>query len=409
MIFVTLDDLESISSTNAKIEILKAGMTPELRELLDLALNFKIKFGVKQFDDYLNTPEGPGMSHPQFVALAQKLASRQITGDLARQAIDDFFLSCANDQRKWYGRVLRKDLRSGTDIDLCNKAGYNFPVFEVALAKDAKKVKNLAQVLVKGGYISPKLDGYRCLAVIDNGDVKLYSRNGKEYENFPTIVAELSRVFHDQRIVLDGECMSDTFQAIQKTALSCKSKASVGDIVYHIFDVIPFMEWTSQKFEMQRQHRMEWLKLLELDKNSTLLKEVPQAYINNLADALKLERDYIAIGLEGAIFAPDKQPYYVGRKTGGLLKFKTMLSMDADIVGYKEGLGKYQGMLGALIVRQDNQLLCEVGTGFSDEERLHIWQRQSEFLGVKVEVKYQELSTDGICRFPVKMRFRLDK
>ena len=49
-----------------------------------------------------------------------------------------------------------------------------------------------------------KWDGYRAIAEVSNGNVKLYSRNGNTFENsYPIIVDELKKIKRD--IVIDGE------------------------------------------------------------------------------------------------------------------------------------------------------------------------------------------------------------
>lgn len=42
------------------------------------------------------------------------------------------------------------------------------------------------------------------------------------------------------------------------------------------------------------------------------------------------------------------------------------------------------------------------------EERADIWKRRSEFIGKTAVVKFQELTADGIPRFPVVNGFRAD-
>src|SRR5437868_3092879 len=49
-----------------------------------------------------------------------------------------------------------------------------------------------------------KWDGYRAIAEIDHGSVKLYSRNGLSFENaYPAVVLQLKKL--KQKAVLDGE------------------------------------------------------------------------------------------------------------------------------------------------------------------------------------------------------------
>jgi DNA ligase-1 len=104
-------------------------------------------------------------------------------------------------------------------------------------------------------------------------------------------------------------------------------------------------------------------------------------------------------------------PYYLGKKSNKLLKLKTMQSQDCRVVGFYEGEKgtRNEGTLGGLELIQENEKTCNCGTGFSDEDRSYIWNNRSEFVGRIAEIKYQELTEDGVMRFPVFMRWRNDK
>jgi ATP-dependent DNA ligase len=405
-----LSQLEATPGSLAKIEILKDNKDhPQLRELLGMVFDFKIKFFMNKFDDNQCGLLGNGVSHNDFIALANKLRRRVIVGNEARSQVSQFFWCCSsNEERKWYSKILRKNLGIGVDVSMANKAGYDIEVFDVMLAKDGKGNKKVKEIVAKGGLVSPKLDGYRCLAIIVDGEVELYSRNGTLYGNFPSIEEELKKLFPIGSYVFDGEIMSDNFQSMQKTAFSIKSKQSCGDVVYHIFDEIPFDEWNTQVFAVNKVDRYKQLCTTFNTIVSSRLQLVPQTFTTSLADILQLEIDYCAQGYEGAMFVPDI-PYYLGKKTNRMMKFKTMLSQDCKVLGFVQGENKYAGMLGALTVMQENQCICDVGTGFDDADRAYIWDNPDEFLGLIVECKYQELSPDGVMRFPVKMRFRIDK
>ena len=68
---------------------------------------------------------------------------------------------------------------------------------------------------------------------------------------------------------------------------------------------------------------------------------------------------------------------------------------EATVVGHVPGAGKHQGRLGALELEMRNGTRFSVGTGFSDAER-----RSPPPIGSVVTFRYQELSRDGVPRFP---------
>jgi DNA ligase-1 len=135
---------------------------------------------------------------------------------------------------------------------------------------------------------------------------------------------------------------------------------------------------------------------------------VEQRLVYSEAEILQCEVDFMANGYEGAMALPNI-PYYRGKVTNKLMKFKTMLSMDCMVTGIYEGEDKYEGMMGGFSLIQEDGIACKVGSGFSDKDRKDIWNNESLAVGRIAEIKYQEVTPDGVMRFPVFVRWRNDK
>ncbi len=405
----TLELVSKTSSKNEKLAILKKGRTDRLTHLLDAVFNFNRKFFLIKVPSQSKVASKEKDLHAEFIKLLALLESQEERGNEAIARVQSFMDKCTKQQATWYKRVIQKDLKAGFSVKTANKAGFNIPVFEVMLAKDGKNCKKLKEIVKAGVWVSPKFDGYRCLAVIRNGDVTLFSRNGSVYQNFPKIEKSLAGCFPKGNHVFDGEIMSDDFQSMQKTAFASKKRTTVGDVRYHIFGIIPYEEWASQKFKMKTNDRIGNLKIKskKFDNNLVL---VDQIYTTSLDGVYGLEEEYVTIGYEGAMMLPNI-PYYLGKKTNKLLKFKTMLSQDCKVVGLYEGKEgtKYEGMMGGFELTQENGKHCECGSGFSDEDREYMWENRNKVIGRIAEIKYQELTNDGIMRFPIFLRWRDDK
>lgn len=405
-----LQELESASGKNDKARILETNKDNQrLFELLDAGLNFFRKFHIHKFDMPHAVSDSHEVDvHANFLFTLSELENRNVTGNDAKSLVESFFGVCTAEQQKWYTRVIQKDLKIGVSVKTAAKY-FNIPTFDVMLATDGKKCKKLGQIIEGGVYASPKLDGYRCLAVIAGGSVTLYSRNGSVYTNFPIIEQQLlSMVSEDINLVLDGEIMSDDFQSMQQSAFASTRGTTVGDVTFHIFDYIPYSEWQSGKFKMKKSDRLTLLnKMDKVIKGRDNIVLVDQERVDSIDRVLQLEKQYMALGYEGVMVVPDI-PYYKGRKSNKLMKFKTMLSQDCEIVGFYEGTAgtRNEGRLGGLVLKQENGLTCECGSGFSDEDRDYIWRNQSQFLGRTAEVKYQELTNHNVMRFPIFMRWR---
>jgi DNA ligase-1 len=409
-----IDVLEKLSQTpshNEKAKILENNKSnTQLLELLNACYNYKRKFFIRKFDtsNFVATGTVFPNLHSHFVALLNKLETKAIVGNEVRTAVNLFLLKCDSLQTKWYSRVLRKDLKAGLSEDTV--VLYTpIPIFKVQLAKDGKECKKALAVLSKGVYLSPKFDGYRCLAVIEDNHVTLFSRNGTVYDNFPTIEDSLIKSFPNQKFILDGEIMSADFQAMQSSAFASKRGTTVGDVTFHVFDTIEWDEWENKIFVEKKSSRYERLKVLSKSFCPNV-QLVVQTLIYTVKDALAAEVLYMSQGFEGAMTCPDI-PYYLGKKSNKLMKWKTMISEDCEITGFYEGSEdtKNVGKMGGFVLKQENGKTCECGSGFSDVDREYIWNNQAEFLGRTIEVKYQEKTQHDIMRFPVFKRFRDDK
>ena len=408
-----LQAISDESSKNGKLKLLKDNVqNKRLAQLLDAALNYKRIFYINKLDlgqSLINEGVAFPDLHEEFIEILNKLETRVITGNEARLELVFFLIKCSKKQVDWYLRILRKDLKAGFSAETAAEAGFDIPLFDVMLAKDGKSCKTLNQIISKGVFASPKFDGYRCLAVINEGKVTLYSRAGTEFVNFPSIAESLERSFPKASLVLDGEIMSDDFQSMQKSAFANKRGTTVGDVKYFVFGYIPYGEWNSKSFSMKTSERLNQLADLEYSFEENIVR-VDQKFITNADDAYKFEAECMAQGYEGAMLLPDI-PYYLGKKSNKLLKLKTMQSQDCRVVGLYEGEAgsRNDGVMGGVDLIQENGVACRCGSGFTDEDRHYMWSNQSEFIGKIAEIKYQELTEDGVMRFPVFLRWRNDK
>jgi DNA ligase-1 len=91
-------------------------------------------------------------------------------------------------------------------------------------------------------------------------------------------------------------------------------------------------------------------------------------------------------------------PYRPGRGDA-LLKVKPYLEGDARVIGHVPGRGKYQGMLGSLLVELPDGKRFRIGTGFTDAERA-----SPPPAGSLVSFKYHGLTRNGLPRFASFLR-----
>ncbi|GLQ50246.1 DNA ligase [Dyella flava] len=120
-----------------------------------------------------------------------------------------------------------------------------------------------------------------------------------------------------------------------------------------------------------------------------------------VADEAELKRrmdDVVRGGGEGLVLHRGASLYHAGRN-GDLLKFKPYDDAEAKVVGYAPGKGKYDGMMGALLVEMPDGTRFRIGTGFTDEQR-----RNPPPVGSLVTYRYQGTTAGCKPRFARFMR-----
>jgi DNA ligase-1 len=391
----------------------------ELFEGFQLALSPFITFGVKKVPTH-GGPDGQGLPWVAFRELCELLRTRQLTGDAARDAIE-LALSASTQKQwnDWYRRILIKDLRCGVSEKTINKIVKNaVPLFECMLAHDGA---NHEKKVSGKKLLEPKLDGVRVLTIVDceARTVVQYSRNGKELVNFPHITDGLLAHIDDfeRSFVLDGEIVSSSFQALMKQ-VHRKSDADASDAVLMLFDILPLSEFQAGTSTLGQRRRSNFLKQFKatFDKVGNI-GIVPQVEVDLDTSVGEMQfsafnKDAIDNGYEG-IMIKDIDAKYVCKRHVAWLKQKPFIEVSLEITAVEEGTGKNEGRLGALVcsgVDDGKTIVVNVGSGFTDEQRIEFWGDRESLPGQIVEVRADAITQnqDGTysLRFPRFLRFR---
>ena len=108
----------------------------------------------------------------------------------------------------------------------------------------------------------------------------------------------------------------------------------------------------------------------------------------------------VKAGGEGLMLHRADADYITGRNDA-LLKLKPWLDTEAVVIGYVPGKGKYQGMTGALQMEMPDGKRFRIGSGLTDAMR-----HQPPPIGTRITYRYQQLTKNGVPRFPVYLRIR---
>jgi DNA ligase len=237
-----------------------------------------------------------------------------------------------------------------------------------------------------GWWMSEKLDGIRAYW---DGEA-FVSRLGNKFFAPDWFIADLPAD------TLDGELWvgRKQFQRTTSIVRSGSAAAEWRSVTYVVFDA-PNAKGT---FEARLAHAQ---KVLERA-NAPHARWHPHMKCDGL-DHLRDELARVeALGGEGLMLRQPGSAYHVGRSST-LLKVKTFHDAEARVIGHAPGTGKHKGRLGALIVELADGTKFNVGTGFSDAER-----ESPPKIGSVITFRYQELSNDGVPRFPSYVGERID-
>jgi DNA ligase-1 len=385
-----------------------------------------VTFGLKQIPEKKDE-NGPGLNWDGFIAVADRLRNRNLTGNDARDAVAELVKQATQKEwNGWYRRILIKDMRAGFSESTVNKVTekkygkYSIPVFSCQLAHDSAN----HETKVKGKrYIEVKLDGVRVITIVyPDGRVDQFSRNGKELVNFPHVKEQIAAVMAKappcEAMVFDGEIMSGSFQDLMKQ-IHRKSSATANDAILNLFDVVTLAEFEAGKSDVTQEQRSEtvykWHK-----ENAKLMPNVTVVG-HELVDLdttegqkrfKEINATAIAGGYEG-IMIKDPDAGYITKRSVSWLKLKPFIEVSLAVTDVEEGTGKNVGRLGALVCSgQDDgkDIVVNCGSGFSDDNRIEYWNCRTDLIGQIVEVRADAITMnqDGTysLRFPRFKGFR---
>ena len=381
-----------------------------------MALDGFRTFGVQKVP--VSTKDGTGITQTEFDDVLRRLEDRTLTGNEMRDVIQDLCDRSNMEQwNDWYRRILIKDLRCGITHKTVNKfSTMKVPVFECMLATDSAKHE---KKMVGEVYVEPKLDGVRVITIcdVDKDEVKMFSRNGKELNNFPKILEQFDSMLDQmaESMVFDGEVMSDDFQTLMRE-IHRKGGAKTDDAVLNVFDCIPLWAFKEGGYSASLQTRKEMMDDYQYPSNISKVEYVRMNLSDD--DGQKQFADYnklcIDKGFEGIMIKPMDGPYEC-KRSSLWLKVKPFIEVSLTVTDTEEGTGRNAGKLGALIVEgkdDDKFIKTNVGSGLTDADRESFWNAKDKLIGQIVEVRAdaitqnQDAKDTWSLRFPRFLRFR---
>ena len=234
-------------------------------------------------------------------------------------------------------------------------------------------------------WVSEKLDGVR--AYWDGQH--LISRQGNRFVAPAWFTAD----FPD--VPMDGELWMGrgTFEVLSGTVRQQRPDDDQWRRVsYMVFDIpvpdLTFDERLARLTQLITVHAIPHLQLVEQYKvkDRTALMQGLEQVVTQGGEGLMLHR--------GASL-------YRAARSDDLLKLKTYEDAEAVVIAHLPGKGKYEGMMGSLLVEMPNRRRFKIGTGFSDAQRA-----DPPPIGSTITYKYFGKTNSELPRFASFLRVR---
>lgn len=417
-IFKIIKELENESSTNGKIEILKENKHNELLQKVLLYTYNTKKYGVseKVLDTILSKNIIGECEYKDIFSLLNKLADSNINDNFRRQI--GLFFNENKEHEELYKRIILKDIRCNISSKIINKV---FP----GLIPTSEGKENISCMLAskfdfdkelkEDVYLTEKIDGIRCNVILRDGEIELYTRQGKLITGCQFIEYGVGLLGLDN-IILDGEIVAKdcSYEDIYKETIKrVKNKNQVKTgIELRIFDVIKLDEFDSKKAYITYENRRKFMDNL---KENEYVKIVPViCKTKNKDEILDLLDKYRSLKAEGLMC--NTNGVYEFKRSKNCQKIKVMQSADVRVIDVIEGTGKYVGMLGAVTVEFEHEgriYTCNVGSGFDDKSRKLFWDNKELILNKIIECNYFEITKNDNggygLRFGIYKHLREDK
>ena len=234
--------------------------------------------------------------------------------------------------------------------------------------------------------MSEKLDGIRG---VWNG-TSLLTRNNNKIKT----PEEWTRNFPP--FMLDGELWikRDYFEKISSIVRNSNSNMNDWkEVTYNVFDAPNICD------SCTLLERLDLLtKYLQENPNENI-RIIPQYIITNNDDLEAYFGNIINNGGEGLIIRDNKNPNMA-------YKYKPYYDNECEVIGYKKGKGKYEGLVGAIICKtiiKDKEMILHIGSGLSKKDR-----ENPPKINSIITYKYNGLTKNNIPRFPVYIRERVE-
>ena len=369
-----------------------------LKKIIFLALDPFTQFYIRKIPSYTSANANQADSLDSVLDSLDMLSSRQVTGNAGIAHLTKLLSSLTEGDSKVIERIIKKDLKCGVSVatvnDIWPELIHEYPCM-LCSPFDQKLVSKIKWP----AYVQLKMDGMRFNAIVKDGKCEFRSRNGKQLDILGNLEKEFVDFANGSNLVFDGELLvmfDNDYQfadrqtgngILNKAVKGTISKKEASQVHATVWDVIPLDDFKQGVCKTTYEDRFVHLGVLvrKLPEQGKKIWLVDSHLVTNQEEAAEIFKKYIDQGQEGIILK-DKSSIWENKRSKSQIKFKGEEECDLKVVGIQPGVGKYTGMIGALICESaDGIIKVDVGSGLKDDDRK---KPHSEYLDKIVAVRY---------------------
>lgn len=417
-VYDVIKAMQESSGTNEKIAIMESiKSNPELeRDFIRISIatySPYINFYIKSY----NAPEpalgqyGPrSITDTHSLGVLESIARRDVTGNAAKTLLETLATELTPKSQQVLAMIINRSFGSGISGTSINKVWPDtIPKFNVMLCQPLND-KTLTKIKFPA-YSQLKYDAARITIIVNNGTVKYFTRNGKEYliNN-----VELDNQFHtmvetvrNKAGVFDGELFSNNGDRLASNGVATKfvrdtaSKEDHDNVNIVLWDFIHMDEFRLGKSKNSCEERYQSLSTKITHKNrkypynSDIISLAENIIVHSIEEALEINDKHIKNGEEGSIIK-NMDGIWEAKRSNDTIKLKEVLESELRVVKSVYGINKYSNLCGALECESEDGLVkVSVGTGLSDELRKEFAPEHAfeTIVGQIITVKHNGLIT----------------
>lgn len=273
------------------------------------------------------------------------------------------------------------------------------PMLALPYDKQSKKVDWAT------AFTQPKLDGFRLLAKFGkDGKVSLTSRENLPLEaltHIKSTIEALKTTIYGKvdTLVLDGEAYCHGM-SLNEISSACKKKTDkTKNIKFNIYDCL----MGDANFMTRNLFVKDMVQAAESDH----VLAVETIKVRSEAELMHCQGTFIEAGYEGAMLRHSNAPYEAGKRSSTLLKVKTFVDDEFEVIDFKMARGKYAGCPIYVCRTTDGNPFDVLAHGTIEEKKAQGANARS-FIGKMLTVKYFNYTktSEPVPFFPVAKGFR---